>query len=138
MDKASELMKIVGAKIVMKLPVSSAFHTKMLESAAQKLNTELENIEFNDIIVPIITNVTADYVERVDKVKDLLTRQVTSPVLWEDTINKMIEDGVDTFIEIGPGKALSGFIKRIDKTKRILNVEDVVSLENVIKEMGLC
>ncbi|HAN09178.1 MAG TPA: [acyl-carrier-protein] S-malonyltransferase [Clostridiales bacterium] len=134
-DKACQAMKEAGAKIAMKLPVSSAFHTKMLKEAADKLKIELENINTNNMKIPVITNVTADYIEECKDVKDILIKQVTSPVLWEDTIKKMIDDGVDTFIEIGPGKTLSGFVKKIDKTKTILNVEDVATFEKTIEEL---
>ncbi|HCC06897.1 MAG TPA: [acyl-carrier-protein] S-malonyltransferase [Clostridiales bacterium] len=134
-DKACEAMKEAGAKIAMKLPVSSAFHTKMLQDAADKLKVELENININNMKIPVITNVTADYIEDIKEVKEILVKQVTSPVLWEDTIKRMIDDGVDTFIEIGPGKTLSGFVKKIDKTKTILNVEDGASLEKTMEEL---
>ncbi|HBY20821.1 MAG: [acyl-carrier-protein] S-malonyltransferase [Clostridiales bacterium GWE2_32_10] len=131
-SKACEAMKLAGAKMAIKLAVSSAFHTKMLEGAATKLNQELKNVVIDDMRIPVITNVTADYINDANDIRDILTKQVTSPVLWEDTITKMINDGVDTFIEIGPGKTLSGFVKKIDKTKTILNVEDAESLEKTI------
>ena len=83
--------------------------------------------------IPVITNVTADYVKSSEEIKPLLTKQVSSSVLWEDSIRRMIEDGADTFVEIGPGKTLSGFVKKISRDVRIFNVEDMASLENTLE-----
>ena len=82
--------------------------------------------------IPVITNVTADYVASKDDIKPLLVKQVSNSVLWEDSIRRMLKDGVDTFIEIGPGKALSGFMRKIDKEARCFNVEDMKSLETAL------
>ena len=111
-EYACELAKEKGAKRAMLMPVS----------------------EMN---VPIITNVTGDYIKSKDEIKELLVRQVSSSVLFEESLKRMIADGVDTFIEIGPGKALSGFVKRIDKTKTILNIEDMASLEKTKEALSL-
>lgn len=86
----------------------------------------------HEMNIPIITNVTAEYINGKDDIKKLLKEQVSNSVLWEDSIRKMISDGVDTFIEIGPGKALSGFMKKIDKSMRVFNVEDMASLSNTL------
>lgn len=123
-----------GAKRGLKLSVSAPFHCSMLKGAGEKLGQELENIALGELKIPIITNVKADYVHKQD-IKELLIKQVSSPVLWEDIINKMLEDGVDTFIEIGPGKVLSGFVKKINKDVKVLNVEDLASLENCINNL---
>lgn len=133
---ACEIALSKGAKRAKELSVSAPFHTSMLEPAKIKLSEELKNIELNDIEIPIITNVTADYVSNKDEIKDLLARQVVSSVLWEDSIKKMISDGVDTFIEIGPGKVLSSFVKKVDRKLNILNVEDISSLEKALKALG--
>ncbi|SHH82295.1 ACP S-malonyltransferase [Clostridium grantii] len=127
--KAEEL----GAKRVIELSVSGPFHTKLLKPAADKLFEELKNIQLKEIIIPVITNVTADYIGKKEDVKNLLKEQVMSSVFWEDTINKMLEDGVDTFIEVGPGKALSGFVKKINRKVKIYNVEDINSLNKTIE-----
>ncbi len=82
--------------------------------------------------IPVITNVTAEYIEDISLVKEILKTQVKSSVMWEHTIRKMIKDGVDTFVEIGPGKILCGFVKKIDKNLKIVNVEDVASLEKAV------
>jgi len=131
-EKAAEMAKTSGARKVIMLQVSGPFHTSMLKPASDKLKIELENIKISDFKLPVITNVTADYIKSKDEVRDLLTRQVMNSVLWEDTIRRMISDGVDTFVEIGPGKTLSGFVKKIDRSLRIFNVEDVDSLNKCI------
>lgn len=129
---ASEKAKEKGAK-VMPLAVSAPFHTSMLMPAAEKLAEELKAVELGEVNTPIITNVTAEFVENVNDVKELLRKQVMSSVLWENTIKKMIEAGVDTFVEIGPGKVLSGFIKKVDRKATVVNVEDLKSLEKAVE-----
>jgi [acyl-carrier-protein] S-malonyltransferase len=128
---ACEKLENAGARRVIKLNVSGPFHTPMLSSAAEKLSKELDNIVVNEIEIPYITNVTANYVNDFKDIKTLLTKQVVSPVRWEETINRMINDGVDTFVEIGPGKTLSAFMKKIDKTKTIINIQDLKSLNKL-------
>lgn len=136
-EYACELAKEKGAKRAMMMPVSAPFHCSMLKGAGEKLRAELENVKISDLNIPLITNVTADYVKSKDEIKGLLVRQVSSSVLFEDSLRRMIADGVDTFIEIGPGKALSGFVKRIDKTKTILNIEDMASLAKTKAALGI-
>lgn len=132
---ASEKAKEKGAK-VMPLSVSAPFHTSMLKPAADKLEEELRNIELGSVNIPIITNVTADYVESTEEVKELLKKQVMSSVLWENTIKRMLDDGVDTFIELGPGKVLSGFVKKIDRKVKVVNIEDMKSLEKAVETLN--
>jgi [acyl-carrier-protein] S-malonyltransferase len=134
-SKACEKLSEAGAKRVIKLNVSGPFHTPMLSTAAKKLANELENIQIGKMKIPYITNVTADYVNDESEIKEFLINQVVSPVKWEESIRRMIDDGVDTFIEIGPGKSLSGFMKKIDKTKTILNVQDMKSLSKAIQRV---
>lgn len=129
---AEEKLKAAGARRVLPLTVSGPFHTSMLLPAAQKLEKELETIEFKNPEIPIISNVHGDYVTK-DDVKELLKRQVMSSVLWEQSINKMLEAGVDTFIELGPGKVLSGFVKKINRSITICNIEDMKSLEKTLE-----
>ena len=135
-DRCCEIAKEKGAKRAMKLPVSAPFHCSMLIGAGEKLAKELENVEVHEMNIPVITNVTADYVGSKEDIKPYLIKQVSSSVLWEDTIRKMIADGVDTFVEVGPGKALSGFIKKVDKDVKIFNVEDMASLEKTLEGLG--
>lgn len=130
--KASEKAKEMGAK-VMPLSVSAPFHTSMLKPAADKLEQELKNVNLSEIKVPVMTNVTGDYISEVSEIKELLRRQVMSSVKWENIIRKMLEDGVDTFIELGPGKVLSGFVKKVDRKVTVLNVEDLKSLEKTVE-----
>jgi [acyl-carrier-protein] S-malonyltransferase len=132
-EKAAEMAKEAGARKVVMLQVSGPFHTSMLKPASDKLKIELENTEIYDLKLPVITNVTGNYIESKDQVRELLQKQVMSSVLWEDTIRTMIADGVDTFVEIGPGKTLSGFVKKIDKNLKIFNVEDLSSLNKCIE-----
>lgn len=135
-EKCCELAKEKGAKRAMKLPVSAPFHCSMLVGAGEKLAKELENVQVHEMQIPVITNVTADYVASKEEIKPLLVRQVSSSVRWEDSIRRMIADGVDTFVEVGPGKALSGFLKKIDKEMTIFNVEDMASLNKTLEGLG--
>lgn len=135
-EKCCELAKAMGAKRALMLPVSAPFHCELLIGAGEKLAGELENVELSDMQIPVITNVTADYVASKDDIKPLLIKQVSNSVLWEDTIRKMLSDGVDTFVEVGPGKALSGFIKKITKDAAVYNVEDMASLEKTLEGLN--
>lgn len=135
-DAVAECCKIAtekGAKRAIMLDVSAPFHCEMLTGAGEKLAKEMESVEIYDMKVPVITNVTADYIKSKDDIKGLLKAQVSNSVLWEDSVRRMIADGVDTFIEIGPGKALTGFMKKIDKTVKVFNVEDMASLEKTLE-----
>jgi [acyl-carrier-protein] S-malonyltransferase len=136
-EKLVKICKEKGAKRAVILPVSAPFHCSMLTEASKKLAKELEKIKINDMTFPVVSNVTAEYVYDKSIVKDLLKRQVNNPVLWEKSVINMIDQGVDTFIEIGPGKVLSGFIKRTNKKVKTLNVEDLESLNNTLIELGL-
>lgn len=132
-DEAARLAKDKGAMKTIDLAVSAPFHTSMLKPAADRLKLELEPMLLGDMLTPVICNVAADYIESPEQVKDLLYRQVMSSVLWEQTIRRMIADGITDFVEIGPGKTLSGFVKKIDRGLNIYNVEDITSLENTAK-----
>ncbi len=135
-DKCCEIAKEMGAKRAVKLAVSAPFHCSLLTGAGEKLAKEMENVPVYDMQIPVVTNVTGDYVKSKDDIKRLLKDQVSNSVLWEDSIRRMIADGVDTFIEIGPGKALSGFMKKIDKTVRCFNVEDMASLDRTLEGLA--
>ena len=104
-----------GAKRAMLLNVSAPFHCSLLKPAGEKLLKELENVGIKAMNIPVVTNVTGEIIESHDEIKDLLVRQVSTSVRWEDCVRTLINNGVDTFIEIGPGKVLSGFIKKINK-----------------------
>lgn len=135
-EKCCEIAKEKGAKRAMMLPVSAPFHCAMLIGAGEKLAKELENVEVSDMNIPVITNVTADYVSSKEDIKPLLIKQVSSSVRWEESIRRMIADGVDTFIEIGPGKALSGFVKKVSRDVKVFNVEDIASLEKTLEGLS--
>lgn len=131
---AAEKCGQAGAKRCIPLKVSGPFHSPMLAGAGEKLGKELEHVEIHPISIPYIANVTADYVTDAKDVKPLLKKQVSSSVKWQQTIERMIADGVDTFIEIGPGKTLSGFMRKINREVRVYNVEKPADLERVLEE----
>lgn len=135
-EKANELCKAKGAKRAMMLPVSAPFHCSLLKPAGEKLAAELEKITLNDIKVPVVVNVTAQCVTNRDEVKTTLINQVSNSVLWENCVKTMLEQGVDTFVEIGPGKVLSGFVKKINKDVKVLNVENLDSLNATLEELS--
>ena len=114
-EEANKKLSETGAKRCVMLNVSGPFHSAMLEEAGEELYKVLENVELHDFEIPYVTNVTAQYVTKENKmeIKEMLKRQVSSSVLWIQSVENMINNGVDTFIEIGPGKTLTGFIKKI-------------------------
>ena len=120
--EANEKLLSAGAKRAMLLNVSGPFHSPMMETAGQQLARVLENVRLNQPVIPYVSNVTADFVGETGEIKDLLIRQVSSPVRWQQSVEKLIAAGVDTFVEIGPGKTLSGFIRRIDRNVKCFNV----------------
>ena len=126
--EAGKALAEVGARRVIPLNVSGPFHSQLLRGVGDKLATVLENVTINEIKIPYVANYTAQYVEDKNDVKELLKKQVYSSVKFEQSIKMLIEDGVDTFIEIGPGKTLSGFVKKIARDVTIFNVEKVGDL----------
>ena len=132
-DKAVELLKDAGVKRLIPLNVSGPFHTALLRPASERLAEVLETVEFSDFVWPLVGNTEATVMEK-ERVKELLTRQVMEPVRFYDSIAKMQEAGVTEFIEIGPGKVLSGFIKKIDKSADVRQVEDVESLNALLEK----
>ena len=132
-DKAVELLKDGGVKRLIPLNVSGPFHTALLKPAGERLAEVLETVEFSDFVRPLVGNTEATVMEK-ERVKELLTRQVMEPVRFYDSIAKMQEAGVTEFIEIGPGKVLSGFIKKIDRSADVRQVEDVESLNALLEK----
>lgn len=130
-------LKEAGARRVIPLKVSGPFHTSMLDEASKKLALHLNDTIFNEPQIKVITNVTGDFIKNKDEIKGLLEKQVKSSVKWSKTIEKMIDDGVDTFIEIGPSRTLSSFVKEISRGKKvevnIFNVEDLNSLNKTLE-----
>ena len=130
-EYASEKLKEAGAKRILPLNVSGPFHSYLLEEAGEKLGEYLDGVTVKEPVIPYVANVTAEYVTSAAEVKPLLKKQVSSSVRWQQTIEKMIEDGVDRFVEIGPGKTLSGFVKKINRNVTILNIEKIEDLERL-------
>ena len=125
-----------GVKRCIPLKVSGPFHSALLKDAGAKLGDELAEVELRDPSIPYISNVHGDYVTKKDDIKALLEQQVSGPVRFWQSVGKMIEDGVDTFIEIGPGKTLTGFIRKINKEVKVLNVDKLADLERVVEELA--
>jgi len=131
-EKACSILKERGAKKAIMLPVSAPFHSSLLKPAGEKLAAELENVNISDNELPVVSNVNAQVIMNKYEIKRCLIEQVSSSVLWEDSIRRMIDLGVDTFIEVGPGRTLSAFVKKIDKNLYVHNVENIETLENTI------
>jgi [acyl-carrier-protein] S-malonyltransferase len=140
MDKiarAVELAKTKGAKRAIPLPVAGAYHSPLMAGAKPKLQAELGGIKISSPTVPVISNVTAQAHGAPDEIRARLVEQVTSSVLWEKSMRQLLAQGFTRFIELGPGTALSGFMKRIDKIAQMLNVADVSSLEATAKTVAV-
>lgn len=120
---AGEKCKEAGAKRAIPLKVSGPFHSRLLEGAGEKLGKVLEDTQLHTFNIPYVANVTADYVTDVEEVKPLLIRQVSSSVRWQQTIERLIADGYDEFVEIGPGHTLTGFVKKISREVKTVNIE---------------
>lgn len=134
-EKASALLLERGAKKVIPLTVSGPFHTALLKPAATQLQQELEPLLFNSPVLPVYSNTLAKRFETATQIKQTLVKQVMEPVQFEDMIHNMIHDGVDTFVEVGPGKVLSKFVKKIDRNVLSLNVQDEKSLEKTLQTL---
>ena len=128
-ELAVEELKAAGAKKAVILPVSAPFHSTLMKPAAEKLAVELDKVTLSDAKIPVVANVNAQVLTKAEDIKASLVAQAASPVLWEDCVAKMKEFGADVLLEAGPGKTLCGFNRRIDKSIKSLNVEDVESLE---------
>jgi [acyl-carrier-protein] S-malonyltransferase len=135
--KAVELAKAKGAKRAIPLPVGGAYHSPLMSSAQPKLQNELAKIKISSPIIPVISNVTAQPHSSPTEISARLVEQVTSSVLWENSMRYLLAQGFTRFIELGPGTALSGFMKRIDKSAQMLNVADAASLEATVKAISI-
>lgn len=134
-EEACEKLKAAGAKRAVMLNVSGPFHSGMLADAGEKLGEVLSQVELHEPQIPYVANVTAQYVKSAAEVKELLTRQVSSSVRWQQSVEAMIADGVDTFIEIGPGKTLAGFMRKISRDVKTLNVEKLEDIGKVAEAL---
>jgi len=136
-DRASELLRSRGAKRVLKLNVSAPFHCALMTPAQERLAVDLETTGFDDLQVPLVTNVDAAIVGTAAEARDSLVRQVSSPVRWLESVELLIKEGVDTFVEVGPGKVLTGLMRQISREVRCFNVEDAASLKSASASLGL-
>ena len=135
-DAAKEKLLECGAKRVLPLNVSGPFHSPMLKEAGEKLSEVLDQI--HELELPYVTNVTAEPITDICKTKELLKEQVAASVRWQQSMERMIEDGVDTFIEIGPGKTLAGFLKKINRTVTVMNISCIEDVDKVASAVNLC
>ncbi|ANB59944.1 ACP S-malonyltransferase [Anoxybacteroides amylolyticum] len=131
-ERAAQLAKEKGAKRVIPLDVSGPFHSALMKPAAGKLSDVLATITIKDAVIPVIANVTAKPMTEKETIQRLLIEQLYSPVRWEQSVVNMVELGVDTFVEIGPGKVLSGLVKKINRNVTVYSIYDVASLEATI------
>jgi len=127
-DRAIESLKVV-AKRVIKLNVSAPFHCVLMKPAQDRLATDLEALRFKEPSLPVVTNVDARPTSAPDELRDALVRQVSAPVRWSESMQLLVQQGVDTFVEAGPGKVLTGLMRQINRDVKTLNVEDAASLE---------
>jgi len=130
-EKATKQLKQKGARRVITLPVSGAFHTSFMRKAAEKFSRELDKTFFSEPTCPIITNAFAEYATNSEEIKKALKRQIDHPVLWEDAMKKLISEGIDLFIEVGPGKVLQGLLRKIDRKVSVLGVESPKGIEKI-------
>jgi [acyl-carrier-protein] S-malonyltransferase len=135
-ERAMELCKAAGAKRAIRLPVSAPFHCALMMKAQQRLEPDLAKLAFRDPEVPLVNNADADVVRAADACREGLVRQVSAPVRWQQGVERLIGEGVTTFVEVGPGTVLSGLVRKIAKDARVLNVEDPASLEKTVAALG--
>jgi [acyl-carrier-protein] S-malonyltransferase len=136
-ERASELLRTAGAKRVLKLNVSAPFHSALMMPAQERLAVDLEGLGFNNLTVPLVTNVDAEIIRKGAAARESLVRQVSSPVRWLESIELLIKEGVDTFVEVGPGKVLTGLMRQISREVKYFNVEDAASLKSAAASLGI-
>jgi [acyl-carrier-protein] S-malonyltransferase len=128
-DRASELCKKAGARRAVRLPVSAPFHCALMMPAQERLARDLARLPFHDARIPVVNNVDARVVRTADECRDGLVRQVSTTVRWQESVERLVREGVEAFVEVGPGTVLSGLVNKIDKGARVLSVEDPDSLD---------
>lgn len=134
-SEAAEKLKEAGAKRAIMLNVSGPFHSPLLKKAGEELAEELKNTALHTLQIPYVTNVTAEKVDDISATRELLAEQVSSPVRWMQSMENMIADGVDTFVEIGPGRTLAGFMKKINRDVKVYNISAWEDIEKVVGEL---
>ena len=133
-ERAAELVKQRGAKRAVMLPVSAPFHCALMQPAQDRLAADLEAASFHPMRIPLVTNVDAAVIDSAEKARDALIRQVTGAVQWEKSMRALIAAGVETFVEVGPGKVLCGLMRQIDRARTCGNVEGPASLEKTLAQ----
>jgi [acyl-carrier-protein] S-malonyltransferase len=133
--RAVEIASQSGAKRAVILPVSAPFHCAMMMPAQQRLESDLRAAQFHDLKFPLITNVDAEVITTGEEARDALIRQVTNPVRWLESVRDMIDSGVTVFVEVGPGKVLTGLLRQIDRSVRVFNVEDSATLQSTVEKL---
>jgi [acyl-carrier-protein] S-malonyltransferase len=134
--RAVEIASQLGAKRAVMLPVSAPFHSALMAPAQERLAADLQKTEFGTLRVPLVTNVDADTIETGAEAREALVRQVTSPVRWEESVQTLIDEGVNTFVEVGPGRVLTGLLRQIERSVAALNVEDEKSLVATMEKIA--
>jgi [acyl-carrier-protein] S-malonyltransferase len=133
--RAVELASAGGAKRAVMLPVSAPFHSSLMQPAAQRLEADLRTTAFHKLRVPLVNNADAELTTSGDEARESLIRQVTLPVRWEESVRELIEQGVNTFVEVGPGRVLTGLLRQIDRSIHVFNVEDEKSLRSTLERL---
>jgi [acyl-carrier-protein] S-malonyltransferase len=136
-EEAMELARIAGAKKVIPLSVSVPSHCILMKQAGERLEQELAKVTIRDLSSPIVNNAEAKFIRTATEIRTSLIKQISTPLFWEDSIKNMVSDGYDIFVEIGPGKVLSGLVKRITKDAKVLNVEDPKSMSDTLSTLGI-
>ena len=134
--RAVELASAGGAKRAVMLPVSAPFHSSLMQPAAVRLEADLRATEFHDLRIPLVNNADAELITSGDEAREGLIRQVTLPVRWEESIRELIDQGVNTFVEVGPGRVLTGLLRQIDRSIHVFNVEDEKSLRSTLERLA--
>ena len=135
-EEAAEKLKEAGARRTVMLNVSGPFHSQMLIPAGEKLAEELDRIRFHELKIPYVTNVSAEKVTDIKETSGLLTKQISSPVRWMQSMEHMSADGVDTFVEIGPGRTLEGFLRKIDRSVNVFHISQWEDVDKVCAELA--
>jgi [acyl-carrier-protein] S-malonyltransferase len=133
--RAVEMASAGGAKRAVMLPVSAPFHSALMAPAAERLQQDLKATKFQTLRVPLVTNADAEIISSGDEARESLVRQVTLPVRWEESVRELVEQGVNTFVEVGPGRVLTGLLRQIDRSVHVFNVEDEKSLNSTLERL---
>lgn len=132
-EQAGEILKKEGARRIIPLQVSGPFHSPLMLPAGEELAKTLAALTLTPLKIPYVANTTAEYVSDISLTRALLVKQISAPVCWQQSVERMLSEGVDTFVEIGPGKTLTGFLRKIDRSARAYNIQTVDDVENVIR-----